>query len=314
MHTGNNMKVVALSLLTAVSCITGTATAGIWTGNESATWSVSNNWSHLASPAGVLAEFGPTATRTTVTKDGTGSSPSGITFLENALAYTFNSGEFREPGKIIVQSGVSTNQTFNTPVRYNTDVLVENDGSGTLTLGIGNSRGYRTSGRTAGFSGSGNTTLTTWNNSGEQYVITKSGTGTLRFSGNVDFQVSNPRTTLIQVSGGTLDISTATINVEDITGASDAASFSGTTTSAESRALSLQSYDLITYAGGNLTFANTRSGFATVNIPASISNQWEVVHLPASKKVVLQPIPEPASAAATIAIAAAGLVRRRRRS
>ncbi len=165
----------------AIAMATSAQAQSTWTGATNSTWNDATNWAGgVPNSTSGTAVFTSTATRTTVTDSGRRDARR-IEFQSGALGYTFNNNVgITNGGSVIVNSGVSTNQTFTANVRpVGATAAITNNGSGLLNI-------------TTVLSGFANTT--TFGGSGNITV------------GSIQDGISTQITSIVKVGSGTLTI------------------------------------------------------------------------------------------------------------
>jgi autotransporter-associated beta strand protein len=203
----------ALTAAIVVSFLAPTASAvsDTWSGTTDATWATSTNWLGGNVPGtGDTATFNDAGNGNTTIDLGGGVTIGTVLFdTASAAAYTVGSGAvgsqtltLDNAGTITINSGVTTNQLFNSNVQLsnaaNATATITNNGSGTLTIAGTLSANAASGNGVLNVAGSGNTTITgavTEVGAGNS-ALKKTGSGTLTLSNGSTFNgtgASQPR-------------------------------------------------------------------------------------------------------------------------
>ncbi len=276
----------SISLLLLAGTLSLNAANGTWTGATDANWADAN-WSATPVPGtGNTAIFSGAGNGNTTINLG-----SGVTILDllfntgSAAAYTIGNGAvdsqtltLNNSGGITLNSTVANNQLFNAAMVLGTDgtaqtYTVTNNSASTLTFagnlygGAGGTKGTKT----LAVGGSGNTVISgnITNGGATTIAITKTGTGTLTFNGNVD------ATTGLNSQGAT---GTVTINSGSLV-----LDFSNFSTSGN--ADMLDSYTPVSMGGGTLQV----NGNATYASTQNFNNGSGVTVNPGLNVIAVQP-------------------------
>lgn len=285
----------AAFLLTAVSAIVLTVDRSAmaettWTGAAgNFQWTDPGNWnngvpSRTVTDTAVFDDGNAAAGTVTL---GTGSNfrpkNTNFRFAAGAKAYSFVGADYIDNQSntrtFTIEAGMTNDVTFASQVRIANHTIALN-GSGSLAF--------------AKFYNENAWSDTTFNSGGwtnnnadavltigtflqiRGYTFTKSGPGTVVLTGVIDFAYGMNGTTFvsskINVNGGTLDVSTATINLESHLDAGEALATGAT-------------YTLVNYAGG--TLAGDAGFTAATGVPAG----WEIAVEAENRRIVLREIP-----------------------
>jgi hypothetical protein len=196
-----------------------------WNGTTDANWATLDNWS--GPPASVPAGSADTATfnnggngNTTISLTGGPSSISTVIFDPGAAAYTIGTSgqsiDINRGGAITLNSGVTTNQTFNkitlsSNTAAATGVTITNNGTGSLNFGTID-RAVRNVAQTIVVSGSGNINVGQFTKTGgatNNTTLNKTGTLTLTDASTMGGTINISDGSLVMGSSGTLGTGSA---------------------------------------------------------------------------------------------------------
>ena len=275
-----------ISLLWLAGVLSLKAASGTWTGSTDSIWGDAN-WSASPVPGtGDTATFSGVGNAHTTIDLGSGVTIFDLLFnTGNVAAYTIGNGSvgsqtltLNNSGGIAMNPAVANNQLFNAAIILGTDGTaqtynVTNNSSNTLTFagnlygGAGGTKGTKT----LAVGGSGNTVISgnITNGGTTTIAITKTGTGTLTFKGNVD------ATTGLNAQGAT---GTVTINSGRLV--LDFSNFSSS-----GNADMLDSYTPVSMGGGTLEI----NGNATYASTQNFNNSSGVTVNPGLDVITVQP-------------------------
>ncbi len=294
--------------------VPNTGAASTWNVDNSGNWSLNTNWSPVGVPngVGVTANFDSAiSSPRTVTQDVVGATVGYMNF-ENNSAYTL-SGSNRiimdvSGGSAQINVAGTGAHNINTGLTLNDALVINQNSTGTLTLGSANS--ISGTNRNLTINGSGNTTITGTITTGTG-TLTKNNAGTLTLGGvntytgattinggvvslsNENNLGSNPAALAagqLNINGGTLRTTTSAVTIDDtnrgITLGASGATFDtvtdltiGSAGTANNRitmtgALTKNGAGTLTLAG---TGANTGNGAVTVNAGSLTLNKGALV-------------------------------------
>ncbi len=256
--------------------------AVMWEGGVSGAWSTATNWENDTLPASTdVATFDGNATNTTITLSNN-VTISQLNFVSGASAYTLSNQRF-DIYSIVVDSGVSNDQTVNSLLKGHGNFTATNNGSADLLLNAyTNTGGDKESTYTHTINADGDVifrnAVTT---GGRTFQIVKNGSGTLTYQSTFDFNLGHRTNGSVEqskftVNAGMLDISQMTLNLETNTGSG----------SIDPATLTQSSYFLVDYAGGDVTVDSTNI-FGNV---AGLPDGFEIYHDTANKQILLREI------------------------
>lgn len=256
--------------------------AVMWDGEISGSWSTAANWENDTAPTSSdVATFDGNAANTTITL-GSNTTINSLQFVSGASAYTLSNLRF-DIYSVIVDSGVSNDQTVNSLLKGHSNFTATNNGTGDLLLNsYANTSGDKEAIYNHTINAEGDITFRGAVTTGGRTIqVLKNGNGTLSYESVFDFNLGHRADGGVEqskfiVNDGTLDISQMTLNFENNTG-------SGVIDPAT---LTQESYVLVDYANGDVVTDATNL-FGTVT---GLPEGFEIFHDTANKQIVLQVI------------------------
>ncbi|HCD33754.1 MAG TPA: hypothetical protein DER01_15190 [Phycisphaerales bacterium] len=256
--------------------------AVMFDGDLSGAWATVENWENDTMPSsGDTATFDGNSPNTAITLS-SNTTISSLNFLSGASAYTLSNKRF-DIYSVVVDSGVTNDQTVNSVLKGHSNFTATNNGTGDLLLSsYANTSGDKESHYAHTINAQGDITfrgnVTT---GGRTFQVTKTGAGTLAYEATFDFNLGHRANGAVEqskfiINDGTLDISQMTLRFETNTGSG----------SIDPAALTNSSYVLVDYAAGDVIVDSTNI-FGTVN---NLPDGFEIFHDTANSQIRLQQI------------------------